>query len=127
MQEVVIGGWTAGKGNRESLLGALLMGIPREDGSLAYAGKVGTGFDTKALKQALELLQPLAQDEPPFATAVPKADATGAIWVRPLLVGEVELTEWTRDGRLRHPVWRGWRPDKEPADVRRDDEEGVGG
>jgi bifunctional non-homologous end joining protein LigD len=51
---------------------------------------------------------------------VPRRDAVGAIWVRPTVVGEVRFSEWTRDGRLRHPAWRGLRPDKEVSQVVRE-------
>jgi bifunctional non-homologous end joining protein LigD len=59
-------------------------------------------------------------DSPPFAGAVPAADARLAHWVSPEVVGEVRFAEWTRDGRLRHPAWRGLRPDKSPEDVVRE-------
>jgi bifunctional non-homologous end joining protein LigD len=56
----------------------------------------------------------------PFADEVPRAHARGARWVTPRLVGEVTFSEWTRDGMMRHPSWRGLRPDKTPEDVRRE-------
>ncbi|MDQ1601160.1 MAG: bifunctional non-ous end joining protein LigD, partial [Actinomycetota bacterium] len=56
----------------------------------------------------------------PFADEVPRAHAKDAHWVTPSLVGEVTFSEWTRDGRMRHPSWRGLRPDKDPQDVRRE-------
>jgi bifunctional non-homologous end joining protein LigD len=65
-------------------------------------------------------LEPLATDRSPLGDDVPRADARGAHWVRPELVGEVRFTEWTRDGRLRHPAWRGLRPDKNAAEVVRE-------
>ncbi|MBG6058377.1 bifunctional non-homologous end joining protein LigD [Cryobacterium sp. MP_M5] len=117
-QEVVVGGWRPGKGHRAGSIGSLLVGIP-EGGSLAYAGRVGTGFRDRDLDEIMDRLAPLATDESPFAE-VPSADAGDANWVRPILVGEVEFAEWTESGRLRHPVWRGWRPDKAPADVVRE-------
>ena len=114
-QEVVIGGWSAGLGHRAQTLGALLVGIPTPNG-LAYAGKVGTGFTESMLSDLLADLAPLASAEAPFI-AVPKPDARAARWVLPVLVGEVVFSEWTGEGRLRHPVWRGLRPDKSAADV----------
>jgi bifunctional non-homologous end joining protein LigD len=118
-QEVVIGGWTAGKGGRTNSLGALLVGLPSENG-LVYTGKVGTGFDEASRAELLRLLEPLGQDGTPFATALPRADTALAHFVRPALVGEVRYSEWTSDGRLRHPSWRGLRPDKGPDDVVRE-------
>jgi bifunctional non-homologous end joining protein LigD len=61
-----------------------------------------------------------ARKSSPFAGDLPRADAKDAVWVTPRLVGEVVFTEWTPDGRLRHPAWRGLRPDKKPADVVRE-------
>ncbi|MDJ0323564.1 ATP-dependent DNA ligase [Cryobacterium sp. PH31-AA6] len=117
-QDVVIGGWRPGKGNRAGTIGSLLVGIP-DAGSLAYIGRVGTGFRDLDLDRILERLRPLDATESPFAD-VPTVDSADAHWVRPLLVGEVEFAEWTGAGRLRHPVWRGWRPDRSPADVARE-------
>jgi bifunctional non-homologous end joining protein LigD len=62
----------------------------------------------------------LRRKDSPFATELPRADARDAVWVEPRLVGEVAYGEWTRDGRLRHPSWRGLRPDKDPGDVVRE-------
>ncbi len=121
-QEVVIGGWTAGKGNRGGTIGALLLGLPDESdpGRLVYAGKVGTGFDEPGLRALLAKLGPLQSPVSPFTTRIAAADAASATYVRPELVGEVQYGEWTRDGRLRHPTWRGLRPDKNPAEVVRE-------
>lgn len=118
-QEVVLGGFTEGKGSRKGSLGALLLGIPSPDG-LRYVGKVGTGFDERARRELLEAMSPLSSDEPPFTTRIPRADAAVAHYVRPELVGEVEFNEWTRSGHLRQPVWRGLRLDKSPGDVVRE-------
>ncbi|SDK01227.1 ATP-dependent DNA ligase LigD ligase module /ATP-dependent DNA ligase LigD phosphoesterase module /ATP-dependent DNA ligase LigD polymerase module [Cryobacterium psychrotolerans] len=118
-QEVVIGGWRPGNGHRGGTIGALLLGIPHE-GSLAYVGRVGTGFRDRDLADALKRLAPLERSTSPFAD-VPPIDARGATWVRPVLVGEVEFAEWTSSGRLRQPSWRGWRPEKSPADVVREE------
>jgi len=115
-QEVVLGAWTEGRGERRDSLGALLLGIP-DDGGLRYVGKVGTGFTARARAELLKDLKPLASKDSPFVTALPSADAGSAHFVRPELVGEVEFGEWTRAGRLRHPTWRGLRPDKAPQDV----------
>ncbi|WP_092806932.1 ATP-dependent DNA ligase [Rhodococcus globerulus] len=118
-QEVVIGGWRTGQGNRARGIGALLMGIPGEDG-LRYVGRVGTGFTDRDLETLLAVLEPLQQKESPFEDDVPADDRKGAVWIRPELVGEVRFMDWTASGRLRHPSWRGMREDKSPTDVRRD-------
>jgi len=115
-QEVVVGGWTPGKGNRAGTIGALLLGIPDGDG-LRYVGKVGTGFSQSALAELSATLARLGRPTSPFQTEVPRADARDAHWVQPRLVGEVEFGEWTREGRLRQPRWRGERPDKTPDQV----------
>ena len=114
-QEVVVGGWRPGKGEREQSVGSLLVGIP--DGSrLRYVGRVGTGFSSRELKELRKQLDALVRKTSPFAE-VPAADASDAHWVSARLVGEVSYGDWTGNGKLRHPVWRGWRLDKKPADV----------
>ena len=118
-QEVLIAGWRPGQGRRADGIGSLLLAIPAADG-LRYAGKVGTGFSTAALQDLQRRLEPLATSRSPLGHDVPKADARDARWVRPELVGEIRFTEWTRDGRLRHPAWRGLRPDKSPDQVVRE-------
>lgn len=118
-QEAVVGGWTEGKGERTGSLGALLLGIPTENG-LVYIGKVGTGFSEVARKDLLDALVPLAQDETPFTMRLSPAETVLAHFVRPELVGEVQYSEWTSDGRLRHPSWRGLRPDKNANEVTRE-------
>jgi bifunctional non-homologous end joining protein LigD len=115
-QEVVIGGWQPGKGARAGTIGALLLGIPGDDG-LSYAGKVGTGFTQAALDDLRGMLSQIARKSSPFAGEIPAVDARDARWVTPKLVGEVEFAEWTRDGRLRQPRWRGLRPDKSPDEI----------
>lgn len=115
-QEVVIGGWTPGQGRRGGTIGALLLGIPGE-GGLTYAGKVGTGFTEQLLADLAHRLRPLVRKRCPFAGRLPEAQVAGAVWVRPSLVGEVRYGEWTSEGRLRHPSWRGLRPDKDPSEV----------
>jgi bifunctional non-homologous end joining protein LigD len=120
MQEVVLGGWSPGAGRREGGIGSLLLGVPDDDGRLVYAGHVGTGFTERALADLQSRLRPLERGTSPFADELPRAHAKGAHWVSPRLVGEVVFSEWTRDGRMRHPSWRGLRPDKAPEDVRRE-------
>jgi len=118
-EEVVIVGWRPGSGNRSGTVGSLLLALPADgaDGQgWRYAGRVGTGFSDQALKDLQRRLAPLARKTPPVD--VTPADAQGAHWVRPALVGEVTFSEETPDGRLRHPVWKGLRPDKSPDDLR---------
>ncbi|NUT92479.1 MAG: DNA ligase [Saccharothrix sp.] len=115
-QEVLIGGWRPGEGRRSGTIGALLLGVPTPEG-LHYAGKVGTGFTTPMLTDLQTRLHPLHRQTPPFTTPIPPEHARNAHWVTPTLVGEVQFRTWTPDGRLRHPSWRGLRPDKSPSDL----------
>ncbi len=115
-QEVVIGGWRAGEGGRSGGIGSLLCGIP-DPGGLRFIGRVGTGFTEKDLAALKAVLTPLRTDESPFRPSLPRSEAKDVTYVRPELVGEVRYGEMTADGRLRHPSWRGLRPDKSPAEV----------
>ncbi|APX34181.1 ATP-dependent DNA ligase [Brachybacterium sp. P6-10-X1] len=119
-QEVVVIGWRRGKGERSGTLGSLLVAVPDEDGTLRYAGRVGTGFSEQDLEDIARTLRSRSRKTPPVDD-VPRADARDAEWVRADLVGEVQHTERTDDGRLRHPVWRGWRRDKTADEVRWED------
>jgi DNA ligase D-like protein (predicted ligase) len=115
-QELVIGGYTAPRGSREEL-GALLLGH-FDDGNLLYAGKVGTGFTRETLHELARRLRPLRRPDSPFAgDDAPARDAT---WVEPELVAQVAFTEWTCDGRLRHPRFLGLRDDKPAREVVRE-------
>ncbi len=118
-QEVVICGWRPGEGRRAHLIGSLLLGVYAGD-RLAYAGNVGTGFTEAMLADLMQLLAPLERGSSPFSTPVPARYARGAHWAEPRLVGEVAFTEWTADGSMRHPSWRGLRADKDPSDVHRE-------
>ena len=118
-QEVVIGGWKPGEGRRAGAIGSLLLGVPGP-GGLEFAGHVGTGFTDKMLRDLEADLAPLVRDDSPFDTAVPREHARNARWVEPVIVGEVAFSEWTREGRLRHPAWRGLRPDKSADEVVRE-------
>ena len=93
--------------------------MPAPEG-LDYAGKVGTGFDAAARQELLEMLQPVAEVSSPFTTSLTPAETALAHFVRPEVVGEVQYGEWTHDGHLRHPSWRGLRPDKDPGEVVRE-------
>jgi bifunctional non-homologous end joining protein LigD len=114
-QEVVIGGWRPGQGRRSGGVGSLLMGVPTEAG-LHYVGRVGSGFNDRQLDEIQAKLEKLSRKTSPFID-VPREDARDAHWVKPSLVGEVTYGELTEPGRLRHPVWRGLRPDKSPDEV----------
>ena len=118
-QEAVIVGWRPGGGNRSGTIGSLLLAVPdsaKGTDGWRYVGRVGSGFSDKALKDLQKRLAPLSRKTPPVE--VVRADAKDARWVRPALVGEVTFSEETPDGRLRHPVWKGLRPDKSPDDLR---------
>ena len=116
-QEFVIGGWTDPQRSRVAF-GALLLGYYDPDGKLAYAGKVGTGFDTRTLRSLLAEMEQLGQDEPPFDYGdLPRHDVH---WVRPELVAQIGFSEWTRDLQLRHPRFQGLRRDKAASEVVRE-------
>ncbi len=117
-QEVVIGAWKPGAGNRAHRVGSLLMGIPNEDG-LQFVGRVGTGFTDRQLDDIAGKLRRLERKTSPFAELA-GPDAADAHYVSPVLVAEVEFAEWTPTGKLRQPSWRGWRPDKSPDQVLRE-------
>jgi DNA ligase D-like protein (predicted ligase) len=116
-QELVIGGYTEPRGSRVEF-GALLLGY-FNDGRLEYAGKVGTGFDTDTLHELGAELRALQRSDPPFASpgTIKERHVT---WVEPKLVAQIGFTEWTRDGRLRHPRFLGLRDDKTASEVVRE-------
>jgi len=114
-QELVIGGWTEPQRSRMEF-GALLVGY-YEDGRLRYAGKVGTGFTNQTLRTLHRELLQRERSTSPFDD--PLRDRT-AHWVEPELVADIAFTEWTRDGRLRHPSFQGLRSDKDPRSVVRE-------
>ncbi|TDO52944.1 DNA ligase D [Kribbella sp. VKM Ac-2571] len=115
-QEFVIGGFTDPQGSRSGF-GALLVGY-YESGELRYAGKVGTGYDQHTLDELGRELVALEQDEPAFAKGnLPRSRVH---WVKPRLVGQIAFSEWTRDGRLRHPRFQGLRDDKSAHEVIRE-------
>jgi DNA ligase D-like protein (predicted ligase) len=116
-QELVIGGYTAPRGSRVEF-GALLLGY-YSDGRFQYAGKVGTGFDTDTLHELGTQLRAREREDPAFAEprAIKERNVT---WVKPELVAQIGFTEWTRDGRLRHPRFLGLRDDKAASEVVRE-------
>jgi bifunctional non-homologous end joining protein LigD len=117
-QEFVIGGFTDPEGSREGI-GALLVGV-YEHGTLAFAGKVGTGFTQKTSRELRRALEGVEQKDCPFVPRPPGSLGKNAHWVRPDLVAEVRFTEWTEDGKLRHPSFQGLRADKPATDVKRE-------
>jgi DNA ligase D-like protein (predicted ligase) len=119
-QELVIGGFTAPRGSRMEL-GALLLGY-YDHGKLRYAGKVGTGFTHETLRQLSAQLAPLRRSGSPFSEPIRERNTT---WVEPTLVAQVAFTEWTRDGRLRHPRFLGLREDKPGKEVVREQPQRV--
>jgi bifunctional non-homologous end joining protein LigD len=121
-QEFVVAGYTKGKGKRAGRIGSLVLGV-MEGGELVYAGNVGTGFSEDEIDRLLALLRPLETGACPFAEApkMPKVRKADVVWLEPKLVAEVEFVEWTHDRRLRAPVYKGLREDKEADEVRREE------
>jgi len=115
-QEIVIGGYTEPEGSRVGI-GALLGGV-YEGGRLVYAGKIGTGFDNKTLRDLQRRLARLEQKTSPFDSRPP--GAARAHWVKPELVAQISFSEWTSDGKLRHPAFQGLREDKSAEAVIRE-------
>jgi bifunctional non-homologous end joining protein LigD len=122
-QELVIGGWLPGGGARSGRIGALLVGYydtEQVEQQLVYAGRVGTGFSDQTLDRLAGALQPLRRETSPFQDdSRERAPVPGArpVFVEPLLVCEVEFTQWTSHGTLRHPSFKGLRSDKNPREV----------
>ncbi|HET7694735.1 MAG TPA: DNA ligase D [Vicinamibacterales bacterium] len=117
-QEFVIGGFTDPEGSREGI-GAILVGV-YDGGRLRFAGKVGTGFTVKSARELRTTLNRLEIPSSPFTPPPPGWLGRNAHWVKPALVGEVEFTEWTGDGKIRHPSFQGLRRDKPPEAVVRE-------
>jgi bifunctional non-homologous end joining protein LigD len=106
--DVVVCGWLPGEGRRRERIGALLVAV-EEDGHLRYAGRVGTGFTDRELDRLGALLRPIEREDPPW-TAGSKPPG-GAVFVEPRYVADVEFIEWTSDGVLRAPSYKGLRED----------------
>lgn len=120
-QEFVIAGYTPSKKDFPGF-GSLILGV-NEKGKLIYSGRVGTGF---TIKQRLELqkkLDKIPQAAMPFSMKPKDPGLRDAHWAKPQLIAEVEFTEWTADGLIRHPSFQGLREDKKPADVIREEAE----
>jgi bifunctional non-homologous end joining protein LigD len=120
-QEFVVLGWTEPHGSRSAR--ALLVGY-HEDGRLRFGGKVGTGFGQRELAMLTGRLAPLETTAPPVADTK-GLTIKGLHWVRPELVAQVGFSEWTPDGRVRHPRYLGLRDDKRPEQVVRERAEGM--
>jgi bifunctional non-homologous end joining protein LigD len=122
-QEMVVGGWVPGEGNRSGRIGAILVGYhdaPGDGGPLRFAGRVGTGFTDAELRRLDGVFATLATDVCPFDPLPPRAEMLRKPrWLRPELVAELEFGEWTTDGRLRHPSYLGTRTDKPATEVTR--------
>ena len=118
-QEMVIGGYKLGDGNRTGLFGSLLVGVHDEHGDLQYVSAVGTGFTDPTLRSIMKELRARVTEECPFATP-PKLPRGSFQWVRPELVAQVAFHEWTDGGGLRAPVFLGLRDDKNPKDIVRE-------
>lgn len=116
-QEFVIGGWLPYLETHIDMVGSLLIGYHERDGSLRYAGRVGTGYTDKIRQDLATLLKERATDVSPFKDEV---DKPGAFFVRPELVAEVEFRGWSPEGKLRQPSFKGLRFDKDPREVVRE-------
>jgi bifunctional non-homologous end joining protein LigD len=116
-QELVVGGFTDPQGSRVGL-GALLVGYFDQD-DFVFAGKIGTGFDTKLLLEVRARLDKLEIPHSPFTKAV-GLPRVRAHWVRPEMVVQVGFIEWTANNKLRHPRLLGIRHDKSPREVVRE-------
>ena len=122
-EEFVIGGYSRSD-VRGKPFSSLLLGT-FDDGKLIYSGKVGTGFDSGDFTSLAKKFTPLERASSPFEE-VPREERKGAVWLEPKLVAQIAFTERTRDGRLRHPSFKGLREDKPAREVAReqsDDEE----
>ena len=120
-QELVIAGYTRGRGRRDNAFGSLVLAVERGD-ELVWAGNCGTGFDDAELDMLMEKLAPLRRKTTPLAVEpkMPRVRPGDVTWVEPKLVCEVEFLEWTREGRLRAPSYKGLRDDKAAAEVHRE-------
>lgn len=118
-QEFIICGYTPPQGGRD-YFGALLLGVYNSEGQLEYAGNVGTGFTQASLFEVFNKIQKHRISKSPFATKIPASSKIS--WVDPVLVAEVEFTQWTTEGHLRHPSFKGLRLDKPAKNVKREEE-----
>jgi bifunctional non-homologous end joining protein LigD len=122
-QEFVIAGYTPSKKAFPGF-GSLILGV-YDKGKLVYSGRVGTGFSIKQRLEIQKKLDRISQPSMPFAMKPKDPGLRDAHWAKPLLVAEVEFTEWTADGSIRHPSFQGLREDKKPAEIVREEPEKV--
>jgi bifunctional non-homologous end joining protein LigD len=118
-QEFVIGGFTAPRRSRVGF-GSLLVGYYSPKHELTYAGRVGTGFSDRTLRELLPRFEKLEQEHSPFERQAELIPLRGVRWLRPQLVAQIEFANWTQDGLLRQPSFEGLREDKPATSVRRE-------
>jgi bifunctional non-homologous end joining protein LigD len=122
-QEFIIVGYTEPRGSR-NFFGALLLGVYGEDGKLIYAGRVGTGFDDKTLREVYKQLEPLQQKDSHFGklpSSVRRVSNAPIHWVEPKLVAEISFAEWTEEGLVRQGVFHGLRLDKPASEIKHEE------
>lgn len=118
-QEFVIAGYTPSKKGFPGF-GSLVLGV-YDKGKLVYSGRVGTGFSIKQRLELQKMIDRIAQPSMPFAAKPKDTGLRDTHWAKPQLVAEVEFTEWTDDGSIRHPSFQGLREDKKPTEVVREE------
>src|SRR5262249_17552243 len=119
-QEFVIVGFTDPEKSRAGF-GALLLAVNDDKGDLVFAGKVGTGFSNRTLRELRARRSKREIEKPAFKNPPRGAEARRSHWLKPQLVGEVAFTEWTREGILRHPTFQGLREDKSRREIVREE------
>lgn len=120
-REVLVAGWLPGEGRREGTVGAVVLALPDGHGGYRHVGQVGTGFSDQQLDELYAMFTAEEVDDSPLRGRLEPAAERVVHWVRPVRVAEVTYTGWTRDQRLRAAVWRGLRPDVDPAAVSADE------
>ena len=118
-QEFIVGGWAEGRNGLEGTVGSLLLGV-MVDGDLRHCGSVGSGLTTTSRAEWFERLAVNEREDSPFDSVMAATAGRHFRWSAPLFVVEVAFGEWTPDAHLRHPVYLGWRADKDPGSVVRE-------
>ena len=124
-QEFVVVGYTDPGGSRTGF-GALILGVHDDEGRLVGAGRAGTGFTDKQLRQLHAMLVPLERETAPIENPPSGAEVRGIHWVEPKLVAEVAFTEWTDEGVIRHPSFQGLREDRPVESIVREEPQPLG-